>query len=343
MDPTIRRRDFLRGSAMLAAGSVAAGALAPPAALAQAPTAALKPVRIVNAGGSTSLALQELINRQGYLKEFGVTAEFTDVADTAKIIASVVSGDQDICMFAGFGQALPAIEKGARLKVLGGAWMLAPVSLFSVKPDVRKLEDLAGRTVGTGSIGSVLHVVVVALLQKRGIDPAKVNFVNVGTTTDILKAVAAGTVDAGTVNVDAYEQKDKLGIHPIVDLWKELPEFPFQGSFASDNAIKDKRDALVRTLAAHARLYRFISAPGSKDAYVSAYVAANNGSADAGAKQWQFIQDSQCYAVNLVIPQKSIRTMQDLNVQMKMQKAVLPNDQVADMSLAEDALKLLKG
>jgi ABC-type nitrate/sulfonate/bicarbonate transport system substrate-binding protein len=245
-------------------------------------------------------------------------------------------------MLAGFGQVLPAVEKGAKLKVLGGANTLTPNSLFSVKPEIKALTDLEGKTIGTGSLGSVLHQVTVALLQKNKIDPAKVTFVNVGSTADILKAVVAGTVDAGTVNVDTYGIMDKYKIHPIADFFKQLQEYPFQGSFASETAIKTKREAIVRTLAAHAKLFRFISGPTSKDDYVAAYVTATGGSPDSAAAQWQFIQDSQPYAIDLVLPEKNVQYMQQLNVQMGVQQKILPNEQVADMSLAEEAIKLLK-
>jgi ABC-type nitrate/sulfonate/bicarbonate transport system substrate-binding protein len=340
----IERRDFLRGAAALAAGGMAAASLGAMPALAEAPApGTLRPISIVNAAGTTFNATRELITRLGYLKEFGVEPEFTAISDSVKIVASIVSGQMDLCMGVGFGPIIPAVEKGARVKVLAGAWMLAPNTLFTSRPGIRTLDDLAGKTVGTGAVGAVLHLLMVAALQKHGIDPARVNFVNVGSTGDIFKAVAAGTIDAGVVNVDAYEQKDRYKLHPVVDFWTELPEFPFQASFASDAAIKAKRDTIVRTLAAYARLYRFMAAPDSRDAYVSAYVAGNGGGAEAAAKQWQFIQDSQCYAVDLLIPDAKVRYMQELNVEMKVQRAIVPNAMVADMSLAQEALKLIKG
>src|SRR5207245_1356753 len=98
---------------------------------------------------------------------------------------------------------------------------------------------------------------------------------------------------------------------------------------------------LVRTLAAHAKLYRFITAPNSKDAYVAAYIAGTNGDPAQGAAAWQFIQDVKPYAVNLTIPDESITFLQKLNQQTGVQQKLIPNSEVADMSLAMEALKLL--
>ena len=333
------RRDFLRASGALVAGSVVGGSSFE--ALAQSAPAKKFTITIANTGGNSTLTLEEILKRKGYMEELGVEATTINVADSAKIISGIIGGDIDCCMLAGFGQVLPAVEKGARLKVLGGANTLTPNSLFSSKPDVKTLKDLEGRTIGTGSLGSVLHQVTVALLMKNNVDVSKVQFVNVGATGDILKAVVAGTVDAGTVNVDTYGVAEKFKIHPIADFFKELKEYPFQGSFSSENVIKTKREALVRTLAAHGKLFRFISGPTSKDDYVSAYIAATGGTSESAVAQWQFIQDSQPYAVNLVLPEKDVQYMQQLNVQMGVQKAIVPNKDVADMSLAEEAVKLI--
>ncbi len=331
--PSFSRRHALIG------GAAATGLLFAPA-IVRAQSKRI-PVTIVNAGGNITLTLEEILRQKGFLEEAGLDATFVNVADTSKIIGSLIGGDTDICMLAGFGQVLPAIEKGARMKVLAGAGTLAPNAIFTGKPEIRSLKDLEGKTVGTGSIGAILHQVMVAVLQKNGVDPSKVTFVNVGTTTDILKAIVAGVIDAGPCNVDTYGVAEKFRIHSIGDMWKLLPEYPYQGSFATDATIRNKREALVRTLAAHAKLYRFISSPESKDVYVAANMKAANGTAEQGAGAWQFIRDNQPYAVNLTIPDERLTFLQQINLQTKVQQKIIPNSDVADMSLALDALKML--
>jgi ABC-type nitrate/sulfonate/bicarbonate transport system substrate-binding protein len=99
---------------------------------------------------------------------------------------------------------------------------------------------------------------MIAALRKNGVDYKKVTFVNVGSSADVFRAIAAKRVDAGPSLVDVFGEQAKYGVHAVAELWKELPEFTYQGSYASDQAIAQKRDLLVRILAAHARLYRFI-------------------------------------------------------------------------------------
>jgi ABC-type nitrate/sulfonate/bicarbonate transport system substrate-binding protein len=335
----ISRRTF--GKLGLAAlGGSTAAAIAP-RAFAEGAT---QQVNIVTTSGSASRVLNELMKRLGYLQQFGIAPNLVTVADGAKAMGALVSGASDICVGTGFGQVLAAAEKGGKLKVLAGAALLPLAALFSSKPEIKTVKDLEGKTVGGGSVGSLENQLVTALFKKKGVDVSKVTFVNVGGTTDIFRAVTAGTIDAGTGTVDIFEQQDKYGVHALSDgmLWTELPEFTNQGSYCADSAIEAKRDALVRTLAAYAKLYRYISSPASKDDFVSAQTEALGKAAPEEALgQWNFIQKYQPYAVDLVLSEERIRYMQELNVSAGTQKTIVPFSQVADMSLARDALKLL--
>lgn len=306
---------------------------------------AAQKVNIVNTRGMATITVQELMKRRRHLEELGVEPNVLYVADAAKLMGSLLSGESDICMFSGIGSVLTAIEKGAKIKLVAGSLVKLEHAIYSKKPEIRTIKDLEGKTLGSGSTGALLHAMWVAILRKYGVDEKKVTFVNIGGTPDVFRAVAAGIVDAGISEIDVYDQQQKYGVHVIKegDLWKELPEFTFQGAYASERAIKDKRDALVRTLAAYARLYRHLASKQSEQDFVDAQMAAAGGRADpANARwQWSFFQDTQIYATDLVLSEARVRYMQDLNVSLGVQKRVVPYEDVADMSLARDALKLL--
>jgi ABC-type nitrate/sulfonate/bicarbonate transport system substrate-binding protein len=173
---------------------------------------------------------------------------------------------------------------------------------------------------------------------------SKVKFVNVGSSASVFNAVVAGTVDAGPSLIDVYPEQKKYGVHSLEDgdLWKELPEYTYQGSYAADRAITEKRDALVRVLAVYGKLYRFLSSPNSHDAFMRARAAVlKKSDAAEGEFEWQFAQKYKAYATDLTLSEDRIDYMQKLNVEFGIQKKVLPFNEVADMSLAKDAVKLL--
>ena len=302
------------------------------------------PVRIINTAGNGNLILQDLLKTQGILQAAGLDATHENVADGAKATAALLNGTADVCMLAGFGPLLPEIEAGAKMKVIGGGLLLAPQAVYARDPAIRQLGDLVGRTVGTGVMGAALHQKMVALLRKKGIDPATVKFVNVGGTVSVFKAVVAGTIDAGPADLDVYADQARYGVHSLTDgnMWTEMPEYTSQASYTTDAAIAGKRAAIVRALAAYAKVFRFVQRPESRAAWVAASARALGTPADAAPDpQWQFFQDAKPFPPQIALTPERVHYIQELNVTMGLQKQVLPYEQVADMSLAAEALRLI--
>jgi NitT/TauT family transport system substrate-binding protein len=297
-------------------------------------------INIVNTSGNTNLVLAALLKQEGIFEGLALDAKLLHVSDGSKLVGSLLSGETDMCALSGFGQILPAIEKGAKLKVLAGGAVVPLQAIMTKNPAIKTGKDLEGRTVGTGSIGALLHQLVVALLRKKGVDEKKVRFVNVGSSVDVFRAVVAGTVDAGPCEI---WQQGRFGTHVLEEgrFYIDLPEYTYQASYSSDRAIARRREAIVRTLAAYGKLYQFLGDAQSREPFVKAFAAAtgkeNREEAEA---QWQFYHDQKPFAVDLVLSEPRVRYMQELNVS-PVQKRVLPFEQVCDMTLARDAVKLL--
>ena len=332
----LTRRSFVGGSA--AVGAAFAGG----ASFAQS----LTPVQIVNSAGNLNLTLQELLRRQRFMESFGVEARTVNISDGSKVMASLLSGEQDICMFAGVGQVFPAIEKGAKIKIVAGATMTPDQAVYTANPSIRTVKDLKGKTIGVGALGSLLHVIMVALLRKHGVDPESVTFVNIGSSADVFRAIAAKKIDAGPSQLEIYFHQERFGVRALEDgkFWEEFPTATFQAAFTTEETIAKKRDAIVRTLAAYGKLYRFICLEKSFEAFsAAAQAATGRKDAEDAVDEWKFFQQYRTLATDLVIDPQRIRFLQDLNVLLGVQKSEMPFDQVADMSLARDALKLMAG
>ncbi|MFC0408809.1 ABC transporter substrate-binding protein [Roseomonas elaeocarpi] len=332
----ISRRAALGG--LLTAGAFPAIAPAQPAA------GTPIPVTIANASGNLNATMQELMNQSRFLQEFGLQPTILSIADGAKITAGIIGGEIDITMMTGFAQVFPAVERGAGLKVLGGASLLPALALFTAKPEVRTLKDLEGRTVGSGSVGSLLHQLTVAAMLKQGVDINKVRFINIGDSASVFRAVAMGTVDAGISDNAIIDRQEELKVRLVEhgNLAVELPEYTYQGAYASDAAIARRRPALVRSLAAYAKLYRFVQRPEAKDAFMRAWNTLYPSAGDAGGLAiWGFVQRYRPFTPELVLSEERLDYMQRLNMTLKTQTRLLPFAAVADMSLAREAVAML--
>jgi ABC-type nitrate/sulfonate/bicarbonate transport system substrate-binding protein len=298
-------------------------------------------IHIVESGGTHEQVTLELLRRRGHLERMGVSATRTLVTNGGEAADLVVTGKADVAMQVGFGPALAAMVSGAPLRVIAGANLLTVHAVYSKDPTIRRLKDLVGRRVGVGRLGALTHQLIYAALLKHGVDPAAVNFVPMGNSASIFKALLAGEVEAGFGETEVFDHQAHYGVHALEDavLWNELPDFPNQASYATLEAIHTKREALVRTLAAYALLYRDLHDPAMAGAYAEAFVAGlPEAGAEEGRVQWRFYQQHHPFADDLMLSEAKLRYMQQLNLAMGLQDAILPYESLADMSLAREAL-----
>jgi hypothetical protein len=160
----------------------------------------------------------------------------------------------------------------------------------------------------------------------------------------VFRATAAGVVDAGLGDIAILDDPERYHVHGVEggNLSAEIPEFTYQGAWTSQHSIDTKRNLLVRTLAAYAKLYRFVQTSDAHDAFMSAWsTGLKDPDRRNGDALWNYVQKYKPFAANLVLSKERIDYLQKLNVQVNVQHEVLPFEKVADMSIAEDALKLL--
>lgn len=329
-----RRELLLRGSCAAALGVFSI----------KTARAAGSSIKIANASGALNQTMTQLMKNMRFLESFGLEPEMLNVADGTRILAGVISGGVDLSAAAGFGQLFPAMEHGAKLKILAGGALVPTVSLYTGKPYINSLKDLEGHTVATGSIGALVYQLVVVLLKKYNVDYTKVRFVNIGSSADGFRAVSQGTVDAGVAPTALVPNAGNhhARLIPHGNMTVELPEYTYQGAWTSDQAIATKRDLLVKALAAYAKLYRFVQTPQAKEAFIAARrTVFPSEPAQDQENEWSFIQQYKPFATNLALTPDRLTKMQELNLSSQVQKTMLPFSQVADMSLAADALKLL--
>lgn len=341
MDTRFDRREFLRFSAFAGLASAASTSTFVNLAF-----AAGESVNIITSNSTLTNTLIQMLLQKKYDADFGIEAKVTKVTDNSQVIPSLISGEMDMATIVAFNGVFPAMSKGAKLKIIGGSSMLYQAAIYAKDPAIKTLKDLEGKVMGSGAIGAAVHMLTTLVLAKNGVDVSKVQFRNIGSNAAIFKAVAGGTIAAGASGIDVYDQQEKYGVHVPEhgNFWEEIPDYTYQTAYTSERAIAKKRDGLVKALAAFAKLYRYVQSPESRDDFVKAYAAATGqrGGHEAEAlSQWNFLQKYKPYSEDIVVSEARMNYVQEVNVRFHTQKTVLPFSQVADMSLAEDAVKLL--
>jgi ABC-type nitrate/sulfonate/bicarbonate transport system substrate-binding protein len=336
MDQTFSRRSFLgmaAGAGLGATGLLTAGC--------SGGGGGGNSVSIANTAATASITLNHLMDALGYLKSSGVDVKMTNVSSGTQVVAALASGSADITVLSGFIGMFPAMEKGLPLKAVGGTQLIATEAFYTGNPQVKSMRDLAGKTLGTGAVGAQLYDGFLAVLDKYRISTKDVTFRNVGTSADTFKAVLARQIDVGYGQVADQVLAKPKGVRMLATVNDELPLYINQGAVATTKAIKSKRDALVKVLAAYVKLFQYLTTPESKPKYVAAYIAAG-GTQEEGEVQWEFINKSKSYSPTLDLPEEKVTYLQKLNVQAGSQKKVVPFADCTDLSLRKDALALVK-
>jgi len=287
--------------------------------------------------------MTQLLRQQGLLRSVGLDADVIALADGSKALGGIYGGSIDVVPMSGFGQLFPAVERGAKLKIVNAATLIPLLALFSAKPAVRELKDLEGKVMGVGSVGSLDYLLTITLLRKYSVDVSTVRFVDIGSNIDTFKAVMAGTIDAGVGPASYVDDAPAYNVHAIVngDMSSELKEFTYQAGWTSQSIIDSKRESLVRVLAAYAKLFRFMQQPAARSAFLKASrTVFPTAPQREHVDEWDFLQKVQPFAPGLLLSPERVRYLQQINVDFHIQSRILPYGQVADMSLAEEALRL---
>ncbi len=316
---------------------------AAPTAAAKAPAvkAPLTKVMVITTGGLVDNAHWMVGLQKGFFEEFGIDFQNTGLAG-GKTQLDALLGDAGDVVDISPSAPLAAIEQGAPFKVLSGSRLLLSYAFFAQK-HINTLKDLEGQVVGSGPANAFNQNLTRALFRKVGVDSNKVEFANIGTSANIYQALTAGKVVAGISGVTYVASAERDGLKVLAELWKELPDYVTWSFLSSDRAIKEKGDALVRLLAGFAKTYRYTKTPEAKDHFLKIAVEELAARPEDAETYWNFSRNEGALAANLELTPRHLEYMQQLNITDGIQTKVLPLEQVADFSIRDKALALLKG
>jgi NitT/TauT family transport system substrate-binding protein len=156
----------------------------------------------------------------GLFKNHGVDVTLKEPAATDELLAALARRDADI--YAGTAPYIvAAIGDGADLAFIANTGY--SVLKLLARPDITAPEQLKGKRVGTGELGSSQDRITHQALLRLGVDPERdVTLVPMGgRSVDRLKALIAGKIDATTSNEDNLFELERKGemnkVHVLAD------------------------------------------------------------------------------------------------------------------------------
>src|SRR6516165_2487280 len=192
--------------------------------------------------------------KKGFYTKYGLASEHVLIS-LSLAMSALGTGDLDYaCSLA---QGVAAAIKGIPLKMV----MITQKNLvfaLVVRPEVQKVTELKGKTVGISYLGSTMHLVADTIFRHFGLVPGKdVNFLSAGDNQGRLLALEAGRVDASFGDPPFNIWADKRGYKVLV--WAhDYVTLPQTSILVTDKKIQQSRDQVKRVIKGTIEGLRFI-------------------------------------------------------------------------------------
>jgi NitT/TauT family transport system substrate-binding protein len=141
---------------------------------------------------------------RGFFREEGLEVEEVEMAGGAAIQPAVVSGDLDL----GWSNVVSVVLAKAEdleFEFFGAGAFLGPghyenqAIMVEKGSPITEPEQLADKTIGVNTLNNINHLSIQAYLDRQGVDPSSVEFLELGTPNTI-EALTGGRVDAVAAN-----------------------------------------------------------------------------------------------------------------------------------------------
>jgi len=191
---------------------------------------------------------------KGIFQSEGIELQLVLVASTIQVTA-LTTGDID---FSGAqSQVMAGAARGLPVKVVGFL-TIKPSFWLMAKPEIKSIADLKGKVIGITAIGSSTDTLARFLVSKNGLTPDReVAFIGTGTTSNILTAMKAGTVDAGVLSPPFNAMATRMGYRTLA-YFGDYVDQSLSGVGTADRMIRERPELVKRMLSATIKSLRFI-------------------------------------------------------------------------------------
>jgi NitT/TauT family transport system substrate-binding protein len=193
--------------------------------------------------------------RYGFFRAQGLDAELIVMRPSISL-QTLMAGDLDYSTV--LASAARASVSGLPLRIVMALTVGQDFSLV-VRPDIRRVEDLKGKTLATSGVGEFTDVGARIVLKKYGLVPevdVKLRAL-FGNHPLRLSALQAGQID-GTIMTMPYNKiAVKMGFRELVHL-REFIKTPQGGLVTTVQKIRNEPDLVLRTVKAALMANRFL-------------------------------------------------------------------------------------
>jgi ABC-type nitrate/sulfonate/bicarbonate transport system substrate-binding protein len=227
--------------------------------------------------------------KKGYYDAANIKLDQVFIQSSGAVLQQLAAGSLDTTLSAGLVDPIYAIDKGAPISLVRLEIQLPPYAI-EAKPEIKKLEDLKGKTVMIDSPKGITRIYIERMLEAHHVKPSDVDYVYAGATGARFAALKSGAV-AATILLPPFNfTAESLGFSNIGLVADYCKDLPFTGGAVNTNWAKKNPDLMKRFLDATNKSVAYFLDPKNKDEAISIMTEASKQDRDIIVKSYDFLR-----------------------------------------------------
>ena len=182
-------------------------------------------------------------------EKYGLDVEPIAVNGSGIASKALISGSVQISPIA-TPTVINSVLAGSDMVILAHT-MPGVIQYLMARPDIKRTEDIKGKSIGVTPFGSLSDFLVRYLARQKGLNPDKdFALLQVGTDSDRFLALQQGRVPMATLSHPNYFYAQRAGFHVLWYFFKEI-DYPWSEIATTRTQIKQDRDLVMRYMRAH--------------------------------------------------------------------------------------------
>jgi len=274
-----------------------------------------------------------IAEKKGFYTKQALTPEHV-LVPCAIAINALLSEDLDFAVCTGPGIA--GAIKGLPIKLIMTTQDKLGYLLL-VKPNVQRLTDLRGKTIGISTFGSQLYLTTMTLFRKAGMEPGKdVHLLPAGDNNARIAGMDAGKLDAAFVSSPADIFGSKRGYKVLLWSRDHLP-LTQNAIVVTDKKLKQSADQVKRTIKGSIEALKFIREHQEE----SIAIASQWLKLEPATTRAAFDNYLPCYSADGSLTDQALKDLIQYELDRGALKKEIPLAQVASRDLLLQAQKEL--
>jgi ABC-type nitrate/sulfonate/bicarbonate transport system substrate-binding protein len=180
----------------------------------------------------------------GFFKKRNLAVEIIQVGSSTRGMAALLAGQIDVLAGGGTGGIVAQLQGYSDLAIFGTnvhTWVFA---VYAV-PSIKEISQLRGKKLAVTRFGGTMDFAARHFLKGQGLEPGKdIVLIQIGSSADIVPAMANGVVDSGVMSVPYLFVARRLGLRELADLSQSGIRYAQAALVAKRSFLKDKREMI---------------------------------------------------------------------------------------------------